>query len=105
MSDRDWSTVTFERRLQMVYHGIIIVAMVILSAHLLESVLKPLFLAFGLYFVLKPGADWLNNHGFNPLQANATMLLLLILALSLIGLFAWLQVDSFLSNEEKISEL
>ncbi|MEC9117962.1 MAG: AI-2E family transporter, partial [Candidatus Thermoplasmatota archaeon] len=70
-----------------------------------ESVLKPLFLAFGLYFVLKPGADWLNNHGFNPLQANATMLLLLILALSLIGLFAWLQVDSFLSNEEKISEL
>ncbi|MAV06811.1 MAG: hypothetical protein CMA29_02835 [Euryarchaeota archaeon] len=105
MSDRDWSTVTFERRLQMVYHGIIIVAMVILSAHLLESVLKPLFLAFGLYFVLKPGADWLNNHGFNTLQANATMLLLLILALSLIGLFAWLQVDSFLSNEEKITEL
>ena len=105
MSDRDWSTVTFERRLQMVYHGIIIVAMVILSAHLLESGLKPLFLAFGLYFVLKPGADWLNNHGFNTLQANATMLLLLILALSLIGLFAWLQVDSFLSNEEKITEL
>ena len=33
------------------------------------------------------------------------MLLLLILALSLIGLFAWLQVDSFLSNEEKITEL
>ncbi|MBA45559.1 MAG: hypothetical protein CMB31_03115 [Euryarchaeota archaeon] len=105
MSDRDWSTVTFERRLQMVYHGIIIVAMVILAAHLLEGVLKPLFLAFGLYFVLKPGADWLNNHGFNTLQANGTMLLLLILALSLIGLFAWLQVDAFLSNEQKISEL
>tara|TARA_Y100000589_G_scaffold330903_1_gene382130 strand:- start:2076 stop:3245 length:1170 start_codon:yes stop_codon:yes gene_type:complete len=33
------------------------------------------------------------------------MLLLLILALSLIGLFAWLQVDSFLSNQEKITEL
>ena len=89
----------------MVYHGIIIVAMVILAAHLLEGVLKPLFLAFGLYFVLKPGADWLNNHGFNTLQANGTMLLLLILALSLIGLFAWLQVDAFLSNEQKISEL
>ncbi len=79
--------------------------MVILAAHLLEGVLKPLFLAFGLYFVLKPGADWLNNHGFNTLQANGTMLLLLILALSLIGLFAWLQVDAFLSNEQKISEL
>ncbi len=89
----------------MVFHGLIIVAMIILAAHLLEGVLKPLFLAFGLYFVLKPGADWLNNHGFNTLQANGTMLLLLILALSLIGLFAWLQVDAFLSNDDKISEL
>ena len=105
MSDRDWSTVTFERRLQMVYYGLFIVAMIILSAHLLEGVLKPLFLAFGLYFVLKPGADWLNNHGFTPLQANGTMLLLLILALSLIGLFAWLQIDAFLSNQEKIGEV
>ncbi len=71
----------------MAYHGLIIVAMVILAAHLLEGVLKPLFLAFGLYFVLKPGADWLNNHGFSTLQANGTMLLLLILALSIISLF------------------
>ena len=105
MSSRDWSTVTFERRLQVVYHGLVIAALVILSAQLLEGVLKPLFLAFGLYFVLKPGADWLSNHGFSTLQANGTMLLLLILALSLIGLFAWLQVDAFLSNSEKISEL
>ena len=87
------------------YHGLVIAALVILSAQLLEGVLKPLFLAFGLYFVLKPGADWLSNHGFSTLQANGTMLLLLILALSLIGLFAWLQVDAFLSNSEKISEL
>ena len=105
MSSRDWSTVTFERRLQVVYHGLVIAALVILSAQLLEGVLKPLFLAFGLYFVLKPGADWLSNHGFSTLQANGTMLLLLILALSLIGLFAWLQVDAFLSDETKISEL
>ncbi len=89
----------------MVYHGLIIVAMVILAAHLLEGVLKPLFLAFGLYFVLKPGADWLNNHGFSTLQANGTMLLLLILALSIISLFAWLQIDTFLSNVDKITEL
>ena len=105
MSDRDWSTVSFERRLQVAYHGLIIVAMVILAAHLLEGVLKPLFLAFGLYFVLKPGADWLNNHGFTTLQANGTMLLLLILALSIVSLFAWLQIDTFLSNAEKITEL
>ena len=105
MSSRDWSTVTFERRLQVVYHGLVIAALVILSAQLLEGVLKPLFLAFGLYFVLKPGADWLSNHGFSTLQANGTMLLLLILALSLIGLFAWLQVDAFLSDPTKISEL
>jgi len=105
MSDRDWSTVSFERRLQVAYHGLIIVAMVILAAHLLEGVLKPLFLAFGLYFVLKPGADWLNNHGFTTLQANGTMLLLLILALSIVSLFAWLQIDAFLSNAEKITEL
>ena len=89
----------------MAYHGLIIVAMVILAAHLLEGVLKPLFLAFGLYFVLKPGADWLNNHGFTTLQANGTMLLLLILALSIISLFAWLQIDAFLSNVDKIAEL
>jgi len=89
----------------MAYHGLIIVAMVILAAHLLEGVLKPLFLAFGLYFVLKPGADWLNNHGFTTLQANGTMLLLLILALSIISLFAWLQIDAFLSNVDKITEL
>jgi len=89
----------------MAYHGLIIVAMVILAAHLLEGVLKPLFLAFGLYFVLKPGADWLNNHGFSTLQANGTMLLLLILALSIISLFAWLQIDTFLSNVDKITEL
>tara|TARA_B100002052_G_C15883857_1_gene600643 strand:- start:1683 stop:3128 length:1446 start_codon:yes stop_codon:yes gene_type:complete len=105
VSDRDWSTVSFERRLQMAYHGLIITAMVILAAHMLEGVLKPLFLAFGLYFVLKPGADWLNNHGFTTLQANGTMLLLLILAISIIGLFAWLQVEGFLANTEKITEL
>ena len=58
------SSPTFHRRIATFSHAAIILAVFCLAMIHLESVLKPFFIALGIYFVLKPGADWLSKNSF-----------------------------------------
>ena len=62
-------------------HSAIILTVFCLAMIYLESVLKPFFIAMGIYFVLKPGADWLSKNNFPVFLSYLTMLLLFILIL------------------------
>ena len=70
----------------------------------LESVLKPFFIAMGIYFVLKPGADWLSKNNFPVFLSYLTMLLLFILILISTAFFAWTQASGLIEDEERQEE-
>ena len=56
-----WSPDSFQRRLSIFSHSAILLTILILAMIHLESVLKPFFIAMGIYFVLKPGAEWISK--------------------------------------------
>tara|TARA_B100001113_G_scaffold27138_2_gene19672 strand:+ start:3920 stop:5242 length:1323 start_codon:yes stop_codon:yes gene_type:complete len=70
----------------------------------LESVLKPFFIAMGIYFVLKPGADWLSKNNFPVFLSYLTMLLLFILILISTAFFAWTQAAGLIEDEDRQEE-
>tara|TARA_B100001769_G_scaffold258723_1_gene237886 strand:- start:4457 stop:5779 length:1323 start_codon:yes stop_codon:yes gene_type:complete len=70
----------------------------------LESVLKPFFIALGIYFVLKPGADWLSKNNFPVFLSYLTMLMLFILILISTAFFAWSQAQGLIEDEDRQDE-
>mgnify|MGYP002876020579 FL=1 len=70
----------------------------------LESVLKPFFIALGIYFVLKPGADYLSKNNFPVFLSYLTMLLLFILILISTAFFAWSQAQGLIEDEDRQEE-
>ncbi|MDP6640368.1 MAG: hypothetical protein QF817_04795, partial [Candidatus Poseidoniaceae archaeon] len=54
----------FMRRLSIFTNVAILVTIVIVAMQTLQEVLQPFFIALGIYFVLKPGADKLSANGF-----------------------------------------
>ena len=70
----------------------------------LETVLKPFFIALGIYFVLKPGADYLSKNNFPVFLSYLTMLLLFILILISTAFFAWSQAQGLIEDEERQEE-
>ena len=59
-----WNTQQFRNRLTVLSHAAIIMTLVTVWLIQLIDVLQPLFIALGMYFVLKPGADFLSKKGF-----------------------------------------
>ena len=51
-----WDSGSFNRRVSTFSHSAVLLTVFILAMIHLESVLKPFFIALGIYFVLKPGA-------------------------------------------------
>ena len=80
--------------------AILITVFVIAMIHL-ESVLKPFFIALGIYFVLKPGADALSKNNFPVFLSYLTMLLLFLLIIISTAFFAWSQAQGLIENEER----
>jgi AI-2 transport protein TqsA len=95
------SSHTFHRRIATLSHAAIILAVFCLAMIHLESVLKPFFIALGIYFVLKPGADWLSKNNFPVFLSYLTMLLLFILIITSAAFFAWSQAQGLIVNEER----
>ena len=95
------SNPTFHRRIATFSHAAIILAVFCLAMIHLESVLKPFFIALGIYFVLKPGADWLSKNNFPVFLSYLTMLLLFILIITSAAFFAWSQAQGLIENEER----
>ena len=95
------SSPTFHRRIATFSHAAIILAVFCLAMIHLESVLKPFFIALGIYFVLKPGADWLSKNNFPVFLSYLTMLLLFILIITSAAFFAWSQAQGLIQDEER----
>ena len=98
------STSNFHQRLAIISHSLVIITIVCIAMIFLESVLKPFFIAMGIYFVLKPGADWLSKNNFPVFLSYLTMLLLFILIITSAAFFAWSQVQGLVDDETKLDE-
>tara|TARA_B100000614_G_scaffold233466_1_gene228764 strand:+ start:1492 stop:2910 length:1419 start_codon:yes stop_codon:yes gene_type:complete len=92
---------SFQRRIATISHSAILLAIFCLAMIHLESVLKPFFIAMGIYFVLKPGADYLSKNSFPVFLSYLTMLLLFILILMSTAFFAWSQTQGLIEDEER----
>ena len=95
---------SFHRRIATISHSAILLTILCLAMIHLESVLKPFFIALGIYFVLKPGADWLSKNRFPVFLSYITMLLLFILIITSAAFFAWSQAESLISDDDKQEE-
>ncbi len=103
-AEDDWSLDLFERRLKVISHALVIATITIVALQTLQEVLMPLFIALGLYLVLKPGANWLEKEGVPPLMGHTIMLLFLTLVIVSTAFFAWMQIDGFLDDDARIEE-
>ena len=74
-----WTGQQFRHRLTVLSHAAVIMTLVTVWLIQLIDVLQPLFIALGIYFVLKPGADYLSKKGFPIMLSYITMLMLAIL--------------------------
>ena len=92
---------TFHRRIATISHGAILLAIFCIAMIHLESVLKPFFIALGIYFVLKPGADWLSKNNFPVFLSYLTMLMMFILVIISAAFFAWSQAQGLIEDEER----
>ena len=68
------------------------------------EIIKPFFIALGIYFVLKPGADKLSENNFPVFLSYLTMLLLFILIITSAAFMAWSQVQGLVEDEERQDE-
>ena len=100
----DTSNSSFHRRIATFSHSAIILTVFCLAMIHLESVLKPFFIALGIYFVLKPGADWLSKNNFPVFLSYLTMLMLFILILISTAFFAWSQAQGLNEDEDRQDE-
>ena len=91
----------FHRRMSTISNAAILMTVFVLAMIHLESVLKPFFIALGIYFVLKPGADALSKNNFPVFLSYLTMLLLFILIITSAAFFAWSQAQGLIEDEER----
>ena len=99
-----WTSENFRQRVTLLSHAAVIMTLVTVWLIQLVDVLQPLFIALGIYFVLKPGADYLSAKGFPIMLSYITMLMLAILIVLSAGFFAYQQADTLLSDEERMDE-
>ncbi len=99
----EWDASTFQNRLSMVTNGLLLGALIIIAMSTLEDVLKPFFIALGIYFILKPGADILSSGSkFPVILSYLTMFLLFALIIVSTFFFAWAQTQSIVGDSDKI---
>lgn len=94
----------FDRRLSATANVLIIVTVVTIAMIYLQSVLQPFFIALGIYFVLKPGADKLSVSGFPMILSYFTMLMFTFLIVSSAAFFAFQQADELVSDDDTMEQ-
>lgn len=92
----------FDRRLSAAANVLVIITVLTIAMIYLEGVLQPFFIALGIYFVLKPGADKLSINGFPMILSYFTMLMFALLIVSSAAFFAYQQADDLVSDDEKM---
>ena len=83
----------FDKRLSAAANVLVIITVLTIAMIYLEGVLRPFFIALGIYFVLKPGADKLSVNGFPMILSYFTMLMFTLMVVSSAAFFAYQQAD------------
>lgn len=99
-----WDSGRFNRRVSTFAHVLIIVTLAVVWLILLKGVLQPFFIALGIYFVLKPGSDYLSTNGFPVILSYLTMVMLTLLVVSSATLFAYHQAAEVIEDEDKMED-
>ena len=94
----------FTKRLSIFTNAAVLVAIIIFAMQTLQEVLQPFFIALGIYFVLKPGADRLSESGFPLGYSYFTMFMLFLLVIVSAAYVSYEQVDSLSEDNEKMEK-
>lgn len=95
---------TFHKRLGALAFATIILTLLTVWMIELKSILQPFFIALGIYFVLKPGSDYLSKNGFPIGLSYLTMLLSAFLVIVAAGYLAFDQVSDLADDEDEIKK-
>jgi predicted PurR-regulated permease PerM len=99
-----WDTGRFNRRVSTFAHAMIIISLAVVWLILLKGVLQPFFIALAIYFVLKPGSDYLSTNGFPVILSYLTMVLMTLLVVSSAAFFAYYQASEVVADEQKMDD-
>ncbi|DAC18483.1 MAG TPA: AI-2E family transporter, partial [Candidatus Poseidoniales archaeon] len=95
---------TFHRRLGALAFAAILLTLLTIWMIELKGIFQPFFIALGIYFVLKPGSDYLSKNGFPIGLSYLTMLLSTFLVIIASGYLAFDQVSVLADDEERIKQ-
>lgn len=97
-----WDSGRFNRRVSTFAHISILITLMVIWLIVLKGVLQPFFIALGIYFVLKPGSDYLSSNGFPLILSYLTMVLFTLLLVSAASFVAYHQANDLVENDEKM---
>ena len=97
-----WDSGRFNRRVSTFAHISILVTLLVIWLIVLKGVLQPFFIALGIYFVLKPGSDYLSRNGFPIILSYLTMVMLTLLVVSGASFIAYQQANNLLQDEDQM---
>ena len=94
----------FHKRLGALAFAAILLTLLTVWLIELKGIFQPFFIALGIYFVLKPGADYLSKNGFPIGLSYLTMLLSTFLIIIAAGYLAFDQVSDLADDEDRIKQ-
>ena len=94
----------FHKRLGALAFAAILLTLLTVWLIELRGIFQPFFIALGIYFVLKPGADYLSKNGFPIGLSYLTMLLSTFLIIIVAGYLAFDQVSDLADDEDRIKQ-
>ena len=95
---------TFHKRLGNLAFAAILLTLLTVWMIELKGIFQPFFIALGIYFVLKPGSDYLSKNGFPIGLSYLTMLLSAFLIIIAAGYLAFDQVSDLADDEDRIKQ-
>ena len=94
----------FGNRLRTLSHGAIFLTILILALIHLRPVLEPFIIAVFIFFLLAPGAHWLNDRGMPLFPAYALVVSGLATLLLLLGMWLYQDLSTFLEGTEQYAQ-
>ena len=95
---------TFHKRLGNLAFAALLLTLLPIWMIQLKGIFQPFFIALGIYFVLKPGADYLSKSGFPIGLSYVTMILSAFLIIVAAGYLAFDQVSDLADDEDRIKQ-
>ena len=96
-------SVDFSSRLRTITHGAILLTILVLALIHLRSVIEPFIIAVFIFFLLAPGAHWLNDRGVPLFPSYALVVTALAGAFTLFGMWLYQDVSSFAEGIDEYS--